>query len=384
MPVAYGDLYAVNEDEILTVTAADGVLRNDADPNGQTLTASLVTGAANGLVALAVDGSFTYQPNLGFVGQDSFTYVASNGIENSVPITVTIDVAQVTEPGDPAPVAFGDLYAVNEDISLTVVAPIGVLHNDVDPNGQTLAASVVTQPANGTLSFAANGSFTYRPNYGFTGTDAFSYTATNGVHTSAPAIVTINVAKAVADNTVTIDANGILRVGGTSGNDNILITRTLLTGKVLVWLNGSLVSDNIAVSSVSRVHAWGREGNDDIVVLGLGADTFIHGGAGNDRIVGDFRSNVIFGGSGVDQLLGGLGDDLLVGGDSADQLYGLLGDDILIGGNLAPALTIDELHAALELWAGSSTRSAALEAAIVDDAALDQLFGSFGDNWLTQ
>jgi hypothetical protein len=45
-------------------------------------------------------------------------------------------------------------------------------------------------------------------------------------------------------------------------------------------------------------------------------------------------------------------------------------------------LTIDELHAGLEIWAASSARSAVLEAAILDDAFVDQLFGGFGDNWL--
>jgi VCBS repeat-containing protein len=76
----------------LSVSAALGVLANDSDPDSATLTATAVDQPANGTLALSADGSFTYTPNVGFSGQDTFTYQAGDGTDTSAPATVTITV----------------------------------------------------------------------------------------------------------------------------------------------------------------------------------------------------------------------------------------------------------------------------------------------------
>src|SRR5687768_7994577 len=62
------------------------------------------------------------------------------------------------------PVALADpLYstAVNTDLVISAAAS-GVLNNDFDADGNSLTASVVANPANGSLqSFSSNGTFTY-------------------------------------------------------------------------------------------------------------------------------------------------------------------------------------------------------------------------------
>jgi hypothetical protein len=63
----------------LVVTAADGVLANDTDDDSPTIYAMLVSGPSNGTLTLNPDGSFTYTPNAGFIGQDTFTYSPHNG-----------------------------------------------------------------------------------------------------------------------------------------------------------------------------------------------------------------------------------------------------------------------------------------------------------------
>ena len=47
-----------------------------------------------------------------------------------------------------------------------------MLANDKDPDGDPITAVLVTQPADGTLTFNADGSFTYTPATGFSGTDS--------------------------------------------------------------------------------------------------------------------------------------------------------------------------------------------------------------------
>jgi hypothetical protein len=90
-PVAQNDAYTTNEDTPLTVVAP-GVLGNDTDPEGRSLTAELVKGPSHGTLTLNADGSFTYTPTTYFVGTDSFTYAAYDGIATSNTATATITV----------------------------------------------------------------------------------------------------------------------------------------------------------------------------------------------------------------------------------------------------------------------------------------------------
>ncbi|MDG2122461.1 MAG: Ig-like domain-containing protein, partial [Verrucomicrobiales bacterium] len=91
-PDADRDDYTVDPDTTLGITAADGVLDNDSDLEDDTLTARLVAGVTNGTLSLSPDGAFTYTPNGGFIGEDSFTYIANDTQLDSDETTVTIGV----------------------------------------------------------------------------------------------------------------------------------------------------------------------------------------------------------------------------------------------------------------------------------------------------
>ncbi|SPE50826.1 hypothetical protein SBV1_1220023 [Verrucomicrobia bacterium] len=101
-PVANNDSYRFNENTTLTV-GAPGVLANDTDTAGFTLTAVLVSGPANGTLTLNTNGAFTYAPATNFSGADSFTYVDSDGVSNST-------VATVALTGLPTGVLFSDTF----------------------------------------------------------------------------------------------------------------------------------------------------------------------------------------------------------------------------------------------------------------------------------
>ena len=125
-PVADNDSYTTDEDTPLT-RPAPGVLGNDTDVDGATLTAVLVTGPSHGTLTLNPDGSFTYTPAANFNGADSFTYRANDGLALSNLATVSLTINPVND----APVALNDSYATAEDTPLTEPAP-GVLANDTD------------------------------------------------------------------------------------------------------------------------------------------------------------------------------------------------------------------------------------------------------------
>src|SRR5439155_1198461 len=143
---ANDDSYTTPEDTQLTVSAP-GVLANDSDVDGDTLSAVLVSGPTRGTLTPNGDGSLVYLPALNFNGTDSFTYKASDGQAQSGVATVTITVTPVND----APVAANDdSYTTPEDTHLTVSAP-GVLVNDSGVDGDTLSAVLVSGPTHGTL-----------------------------------------------------------------------------------------------------------------------------------------------------------------------------------------------------------------------------------------
>lgn len=189
-PFGNPDAYATLRDTPFTVPWP-GVLGNDYDPEGVSLTASVNTQPAHGSVSVGPYGRVSYIPQSGYVGKDSFTYVASDGIDQSGPITVMINV------NDPAkalpPVANPDAWSVAQDGTLLVREPKGVLANDYDPSGNQIQGYLLSQPKNGLLGILEGGGFIYTPNYGFSGIDSFTYLVTDGLQNSAPTTVTLRV-----------------------------------------------------------------------------------------------------------------------------------------------------------------------------------------------
>jgi hypothetical protein len=78
-PVAQDDNYSANAGVPLTVSAADGVLANDSDPDGDLMTAAVLDGPDRGTLQFNSDGSFVYTPSPDFFGSVVFTYQVTAG-----------------------------------------------------------------------------------------------------------------------------------------------------------------------------------------------------------------------------------------------------------------------------------------------------------------
>ncbi len=145
-----------------------GILANDTDPDGDALTAVLVSGAAHGTLALNANGTFTYTPAANFNGTDSFTYLANDGQLNSNVATVTITVNPVNDA--PTFTGSGDV-TVPENAGPQTVAgwAQNISAGPPDEAGQTLTFLVSNDnnalfavrpsldPNTGNLTFAAAG-----------------------------------------------------------------------------------------------------------------------------------------------------------------------------------------------------------------------------------
>ncbi|MFT6178568.1 MAG: hypothetical protein ACJA1W_000909 [Akkermansiaceae bacterium] len=167
-PNAKDDSYETNIDELLSVTANQGVLANDTDIDSTNLTAILLNDVTNGTLNLSSDGSFTYQPNAAFIGEDSFTYEATDGLENSGETTVTINVLPASNNIIINEIMFHPPNGIdlNEFIELTNIGTTTVSLNGWKfTNGINFTFPDVSIPGGGFLVIAAD-TDTFETTYG--------------------------------------------------------------------------------------------------------------------------------------------------------------------------------------------------------------------------
>ena len=300
-PVALPEDYQVNEDEVLTVDAQNGVLSNDTDPDGDQLFAALVSSTQYGDLDLHQDGSFVYTPSLNYAGSDRFIYQAGDTQARSEQITVSIEVLPLNDP----PAAFDDGYYAEPDVLLTIDSSFSVLRNDQDPDSEPLTAVLITDVSNGTLQLDPTGSFTYQPDAGFSGQDSFTYQAQDAALLSSSAEVTLWVVPE-------LQMDWVVAAGGPSGDSaqaaaafidgSSVITGTFYetctfgsgeTNETTLTAGGTMANFFIARYNPDGTLAWAKsatsEGMDD---TGLGALALSDNSA---LVVGQYMRDATFG-----------------------------------------------------------------------------------------
>ncbi len=199
-PIAAEDTYGVAQGETVSVEAP-GVLGNDSDPDGDTMTVRQVTSPSHGIVTIRPDGSFTYTHDGGPAIRDSFMYGADDGRGGVATAVVTI-----TLRANRAPVAVAD----EADLDAYTPTTIAVLDNDSDPDGDPLTIlAIIGNPA-GRVEISAGATLTYYPRSAWTGTDAFEYTVSDTYGNRDTGTVTVSIAPSVLDR-----ANEITEALGT-------------------------------------------------------------------------------------------------------------------------------------------------------------------------
>ncbi len=145
-PTAMADSFSTQEDNTLTVSVP-GVLGNDSDPDGDSLTAVLVEDVSNGSLTLEEDGAFEYDPATNFNGTDSFTYEATD----STGAADTAEVALTVEPvNDPPTVTTNTGLAVDEGAGAPITTD-DLSASDPDDGPPALTFTVTSGPSQGTL-----------------------------------------------------------------------------------------------------------------------------------------------------------------------------------------------------------------------------------------
>ncbi|MFT5113730.1 MAG: hypothetical protein ACI8P9_003061 [Parasphingorhabdus sp.] len=176
IPVANDQTVVIEEDTpgSITLTATDVDTEElNFDVKDFYLSGGTLSGIAPDLI---------YAPHENYIGEDSFTFTVSDGIDYSEPATVTIAVESVAD----APVAENMSAEVDEGSSVQIT----LFASDVD--NDELTYNIVSEPASGTLSGTAP-NLEYTPDEGFNGSDSFTFTADDGELVSDQAVVSISV-----------------------------------------------------------------------------------------------------------------------------------------------------------------------------------------------
>ncbi|HGJ65599.1 TPA: tandem-95 repeat protein [bacterium] len=161
-PFANSQSITTNEDTPVSITLAG----TDADKDP--LTFKIVTQPKNGTI-IETDKEIIYTPNRDFNGNDSFTFIASDGEAESSPGTVNIRVIAVNDP----PIAESNTFKVNENSEVKITL------TGKDPENDKLSFEIITKPSNGSLT-GNPPQLTYKPNKNFDGEDSFTFIANDG------------------------------------------------------------------------------------------------------------------------------------------------------------------------------------------------------------
>ncbi|PVV17682.1 MAG: hypothetical protein B6D78_18130 [gamma proteobacterium symbiont of Ctena orbiculata] len=293
-PVAVADSFVMAQNAVLD-EAAPGVLVNDTDPEDDPLTAVLVSGpscawttgpnGANAFV-LNADGSFHYEPIPGWnstlpdtnticpgvTGDDSFTYVANDGVDDSATaVTVTISVNPQT-----APTAVNDTFILDTPVdtiftfegelvnALYEIPAPGVLDNDTYIPPQTLTE--VNDPDNLTPSLADDGTVNFEidnTDTGIIATLEYQITDDTGA-TSNIAQVDLVRQIAVEKAGFNLNEDGGIEVGGNPANDDWRIEGTVdptvipLGTEIYAFIIREGVADPIPINTPADI-----DGNND-------------------------------------------------------------------------------------------------------------------------
>ncbi len=273
-PVANNDARTVKADETLAVIAP-GVLANDSDPDGNTLSvigydATSTWGAP---VAVNPDGSFTYNPmNLaamvalgnGDSLDDFFNYTISDGASGWDTAMVTITVTGVND----APAI------TTADITTTVVNTLySVDYSASDPEDDTLAWALTTNAAwlginvtTGVLYGTPTATGTFWVNISvhdtFPASDWSNFTLTVTDPNNSPIITTSNVLSAYVGTAYSVDY-------AATDADGDTLTWSLTTDAAWLGINaatgmlsGTPLLANVGTFSVNVSVSDGRGGTD--------------------------------------------------------------------------------------------------------------------------
>ncbi|SIS63415.1 VCBS repeat-containing protein [Thalassolituus maritimus] len=225
-----------DEDETQTLSLSA------TDIDGDSLSWSVTSGAANGEASVDSAGLVTYVPAADFNGSDTFTVQVSDG---ELTDSILVDVS-VSEVNDAPVVAQGSVVSMTtaEDTQKSVT----LTASDVD--GDSLNWAVSTPASNGSAAVAA-GVVSYTPAMGYNGSDSFVVSVSDGTETVT---VQINVTVTAENDAPVIDQAEASITTAEDTQGTVSLSATDPEGTSLNWsITGVAANGTASVSSSGLV-----------------------------------------------------------------------------------------------------------------------------------
>ncbi|WP_052306882.1 Ig-like domain-containing protein [Chitinophaga pinensis] len=227
------------------------------DVDGDVLTYTLGTPPANGTAVVNTDGTYTYTPNAGYSGPDSFTIIISDGNGGTVTVTVDITVTAINN----APTGTGDSQTTLED------TPVNGAVTGNDADGDPLTYVLGTAPANGGVIVNADGTYIYTPNANYNGPDNFTILISDGNGGSITVPVSIIVTPVNDAPTGTGDTQSTPLNTPVSG----AVSGTDVDGDVLTYTLGTPPANGTAIVNADGSYTYtpntGYAGPDSFTII---------------------------------------------------------------------------------------------------------------------
>ncbi|WP_246000508.1 Ig-like domain-containing protein [Brevibacillus panacihumi] len=181
-------------------TPATGKVRG-TDPDGDPLTYTKGEDPKHGTVTVNPDGTWTYEPDPGYVGEDSFTVIVDDGNGGTTEVTITIDVTDpVTSNPPPDPEENRPPTAPDYSETTDNETPATGKVRGTDPDGDPLTYTKGEDPEHGTVTVNPDGTWTYEPDPGYVGEDSFTVIVDDGNGGTTEVTITIDVTDPVTSN----------------------------------------------------------------------------------------------------------------------------------------------------------------------------------------
>lgn len=242
---AIDDNYETDQNALLRVKPADGLLNNDILIDSTSYFIELHTPTQHGVLELEYDGSFTYLPDAGWTGTDTFAYYL---IQEESIIDVGLVTIRVNPASDPPVISDVPDQTIEEGASFATIN----LDNYVTDADNTLVQMTWSYSGNTqlTVSISTDRIATITiPNLNWNGSETITFTATDpgGSSDSDAAIFTVNAvndAPVAADDSYTTSEDtplNVLTVDGVLKNDSDIDGDALTAELDASPSNGSLI-----------------------------------------------------------------------------------------------------------------------------------------------
>lgn len=230
-PLAIAQKFELQEDSAVSLELTG------TDLESAELDYILVSDPQHGTLS-GIPPSLTYTPQSNFFGADSFEFVVSDGITDSAPALIELEILPIND----LPEAFPQALTVLEDHSLSIVLA------GSDAEGSPLSFQIITAPASGTLT-GQPPELLYQPATNLHGRDSFTFQISDGETNSAAAAVEITITP--VDDPPSISAPEEIRIRKNGDTGPVLI---LLSDIDTAATNLALSADSLSPEVIARTN----------------------------------------------------------------------------------------------------------------------------------